>query len=453
MYKDKKVMILGLARSGIASAKLLLRDNAKLILCDSKDNDTIRKNLQGLDIKDATVLLGVDPVKYLKDIDTLVISPGVPIDSDVVMLAKQNKIEVIGELELAYRYNECPILAVTGTNGKTTSVTLLGKMMENHGLIAHVAGNIGYPFSEAVYTEKPSDYIVCEVSSFQLESAVNFKPKVAAILNITEDHLNRHKTMQEYIRLKFSIFKNQDENDFAILNYDDKIIRENIPSIKSKLYFFSRKQQLKEGAYVRDDGLYVCINGKESYICNINKIKIPGPHNLENAMAMALAASLIGLKPQVIGHTLHSFSGVEHRIETFATINDIVFINDSKGTNPDSTSKAVSSMKKPTTIIMGGFDKKADFTKLCEEIIESKYIKNIVLLGQTSKQIDDTFIKLGYNNCIVASNMQDAVEKAVNVSAPGYNILLSPACASFDMYKGYEERGRDFKNIVNNLIK
>lgn len=453
MYKNKKVMVLGLARSGIAAARLLLLDGAKLILCDSKDTKAIRDTLNSLDLKDSIICMGQDFSKYIDEIDTLVISPGVPIDSEIVLTARQKGKEVIGELELASRYNKCPLLAVTGTNGKTTSVTLLGSMMENHGYIAHVAGNIGYPLSDAVINSKQSNYLIAEVSSFQLESIQNFKPKVAAILNITEDHLNRHKTMKEYIKLKFRIFENQDENDFAILNYDDQIIRDNIPNIKSKVYFFSRKKRLEEGAYIKGDGLYISIEGVETYICNINKIKIPGPHNLENAMAMALAARLVGLKPQVIGHTLHSFAGVEHRIEAFATINDIVFINDSKGTNTDSTSKAINSMYRPTTLIMGGYDKKSDFTNLCKEILESKYIKNLVLIGQTSKIINDTFVNLGYNKSIKAIDMQDAVNKAISVSSPGYNILLSPACASFDMYNDYEERGRDFKNIVNGLSK
>lgn len=452
MYKDKRVMILGLARSGISASKLLMKDGAKLLLCDSKDTPKIRENLSSLNMDNNSIILGDDPLKYIDNIDTLVISPGVPIDADIVLTAKNMGIEVIGELELAYRYNSNMLFAITGTNGKTTSVSLLGKMLENHGYIAWVAGNIGYPFSEAVYNQKTNDYMVCEVSSFQLESIAKFKPHIAVILNITEDHLNRHKTMKEYTRLKFRIFENQDANDYAILNYDDENIRKNTPSLKSKIYYFSRKHILTEGAYVKDNGLYVSIDGNENYICNINKIRIPGPHNLENAMAMSLVAVLAGLRPQVIGHTLHSFAGVEHRIETFATYNDIAFINDSKGTNPDSTSKAVSSMKRPTSIIMGGFDKKSDFTELCRQILNNYFIKNVILIGDTSKIINDTFIKLGYNECVLASSMQDAVQKAIAVSHLGYNVLLSPACASFDMYSDYEERGKDFKNIVNNII-
>lgn len=451
MFAGKKVLVLGLMRSGIAVSELLLKNGAELILCDQKDTDAIRENIKTFEGKKVSVHLNTDPLPFLEEADILLISPGVPIDAPIVRRAKELGIAVTGELEVAARLSQNVMLAVTGTNGKTTSVTLLGNILENHGKIAWVAGNVGYPLSAAVQRAAKNDVIVCEVSSFQLETTSTFHPAVAALLNITEDHLNRHKTMEEYIRLKFKIFERQTKFDVAVLNYDDPIIRKYKPELKSKVLWFSRAEEVKEGAFIRDEGLIVRYNGQEFYICNIHKIKIPGTHNLENAMAMACIAIAMHVKPQVIGHTLHRFLGVKHRIETIKVIDGVSYINDSKGTNPDSTSKAIHAMTGPTNLILGGYNKDGDFLPLCKEVKESKWIKNVVLIGETSKILNDIFLKLGYPNIVQANDMNDAVLKAKELAADGYNVLLSPACASFDMYESFEHRGDHFRDIVNNL--
>ncbi len=448
----KKILVLGLMRSGIAVSELLIQHGAKLILCDQKDSTELRLKLENFNNRVEAIHLGSDPSLYLYGVDMLVISPGVPIDSNIVKQANKKNIRVLGELEVAAAFNKSMLLAVSGTNGKTTSVSLLGRILQNAGKISWVAGNVGYPMSLAVMNSKQDDIIVAEVSSFQLETISTFHPAIAALLNITEDHLNRHGTMDEYIRLKFRLFENQADKDIAVLNYDDAIIRENAKNIKSQILWFSRTQELDIGAFVDSENmLTVKWDGKIKQIININDINIPGPHNLENALAMAAIAVAMKIPSAVIRHTLITFEGVEHRIESVAIKNGIKYINDSKGTNVESTIKAVNTMKVPTTIILGGYDKKTDFKNLCITIKDSNTIKHAVLIGQTAKQIEKCLKEVGFNNIIHATTLEDAVAKAGEVSEDGYNVLLSPACASFDMFVDYEERGRIFKNIVNKI--
>lgn len=450
--KGKKILVLGLMRSGIAVSELLIQHGAKLILCDQKDTHELRAKIDNFKNRVEAIHLGTDPSLYLDEIDVLLISPGVPIDANIVTLAKTKNISVLGELEVASTFNKAILLAVSGTNGKTTSVSLLGRIFQNAGKISWVAGNVGYPLSLAVMNSQEDDIIVAEVSSFQLETINTFHPTVAALLNITEDHLNRHGTMEEYIRLKFRLFENQTNNDIAVLNFDDDIIRENAHKIKSRIFWFSRTKKLDEGAFVdADNMLTIKWNGKEKQIINISEINIPGPHNLENALAMVAISTAMNVPSAVIRHTLITFEGVEHRMEAVAIKNGIKYINDSKGTNVESTIKAVNSMTSPTTIILGGYDKKTDFKNLCITINNSKMIENAVLIGQTANQIKECLLTLGFNRIIHAKSMEDAVIKAGEVSKEGYNILLSPACASFDMFIDYEERGRVFKSIVNKL--
>lgn len=448
---NKKILILGLMRSGIAVAELLLIKGAKLILCDQKDNEKIRENIAHLSGENVIVKLATDPITLLNDVDILLISPGVPIDSPVVLEAKKIGVEVTGEFEVAASFCNNTMLAITGTNGKTTSVSLLGRILENAGKVTWVAGNIGFPLSTAVLNAKQNDIIVNEVSSFQMETAKTFHPAIAAILNISEDHLNRHKTMEEYINQKFKIFQNQTSRDIAVLNYDDEVLREKSKELKSEILWFSRTQELEKGAFVKDDEIYVNFREKLYRVCNVNEIVIPGPHNLENSLAMCAIAIAMNVPTAVIRHTLMTFEGVEHRIETVAVKNGITYINDSKGTNSDSTIKAVHSMKKPTVIILGGYDKHSDFTELCTLINNSLYIKHAVLIGQTAKQFEELFKQIGFNNFTHSDSLESAVLTAQQLCEAGDNVLLSPACASFDMFDDYEHRGKVFKQIVNKL--
>lgn len=447
----KRILLVGMARSGIAAAELLKKHGATPVLNDRKKESDFGTDLDGLKAIGCEFRLGEDPVALLDRVDGLVISPGVPITAPVVLAAKEKNIPMVGELELAASLLRSPYVAISGTNGKTTTTTLVGKIFENAGRITHVAGNIGYPVSAVALNDRAEDMTVIEVSSFQLESVQTFHPRVAALLNITEDHLNRHGTMDEYIRLKKRIFENQTAGDFAVLNMDDPELVKMAPDLKAQVAFFSRTQPVENGAFVENGKIVWQWKGARRVICDVDQILIPGPHNLENALAAAAMTCALGVPAPVIRHTLMSFTGVEHRIEKVRVFQGVTYINDSKGTNVDSTIKAVQSMKAPTVILLGGYDKHTDFMPLCREMIASGQITHAVLLGETARQIREQLEEAGYTAITRAYSMQDAVDKARALAVTGGNVLLSPACASFDMFRDYEERGVVFKEIVNCL--
>ena len=449
---EKRILVVGMARSGIAAAELLHMHGATPLLNDRKKEEAFGKDLDSLRKPGCEFRLGEDPVALLKEADGLVISPGVPIDAPVVKAAKEMKMSLVGELELAFQNLTGDVLAISGTNGKTTTTTLMGKIFENAGRTTHVAGNIGYPLSAVAQTARKQDVTVIEVSSFQLESIETFHPHVAALLNITEDHLNRHGTMEEYIRLKARMFENQTEEDCAVLNMDDPTLVKMVPSIRAQVAFFSRTQPVENGAFVENGKIVWQWHGARRVICDVDQILIPGPHNLENALAATAMACFAGVPAPVIRHTLMNFTGVEHRIEKVRVLNGVTYINDSKGTNVDSTIKAVQSMKAPTVILLGGYDKHTDFMPLCREIVASPWISHAVVMGETSRQIREQLEEAGYTAITRAYSMEDAVTKARELSVSGGNVLLSPACASFDMFRDYEQRGDVFKQIVNALI-
>lgn len=449
--EKKRVLVVGMARSGIAAAELLLRHGAVPVLSDMKTEDAFGDQLSHLHGTACEFRLGEDSVSLLDETDILMISPGVPIDAPVVKAAREKSMPVIGELELAYSLLQGDVLALSGTNGKTTTTTLLGRIFENAGRITHVAGNIGYPLSSVAMTAKKDDVSVVEVSSFQLESIKTFHPHVAALLNITEDHLNRHGTMAQYIKLKQRIFENQTPEDFAVLNADDPVLEKMAEKLLSQVAFFSRTRQLKQGAFVKNGKIVWQWNGETVSVCDADQILIPGPHNLENALAATAMACAMGVPAPVIRHTLMSFTGVEHRIEKVRVFQGVTYINDSKGTNVDSTIKAVQSMKAPTVIILGGYDKHTDFMPLCKEIVASPNITHAVVMGQTAGQIRTQLAEAGYVSIVSASDMADAIDKSRALAVSGGNVLLSPACASFDMFKDFEQRGEVFKEIVNQL--
>ena len=449
--EKKRVLVVGMARSGIAAAELLLRHGAIPVLSDMKLEEAFGDQLDSLRNTACVFRLGEDSVKLLDEADILMISPGVPIDAPVVKAAKEKGIAVVGELELASSLLNGDMLAISGTNGKTTTTTLLGKIFENAGRITHVAGNIGYPLSAVALESRKEDMTVVEVSSFQLESIKTFHPHVAALLNITEDHLNRHGTMAQYIRLKQRIFENQTANDYAVLNMDDPTLVKMVPKIKSQVAFFSRTQPVENGAFVDNGKIVWQWQGARRAICDADQILIPGPHNLENALAATAMACALGVPAPVIRHTLQSFTGVEHRIEKVRVFEGVTYINDSKGTNVDSTIKAVQSMRAPTVLILGGYDKHTNFMPLCEEIVASGLISHVVVMGETSRQIRQQLEEAGYDRISQAYSMGDAIDKSRLLAVSGGNVLLSPACASFDMFKDFEQRGEIFKELVNQL--
>ncbi len=451
-WEHKNVMVVGMARSGVAAAQLLVKHGATPFLVDQKKREDLRISLDELDTLPVRWHLGEEPETLFDQVDAIVISPGVPIQTPFVVKAREKGLPVIAELELGYQLAEGTVVAISGTNGKTTTVSLLGEIFKNAGKLTFVAGNIGYPMCMAAMESRREDVIVAEVSSFQLESIDTFHPKVGALLNITEDHLNRHGTMQEYIRMKARLFENQNSQDVAVLNFDDPVLQEMAGQLTSRVAWFSRTQAVPLGAFV-ENGKIVCAWGGETRpVCDVDAVYIPGPHNLENALAATAVAVAMGVPAPVIRHSLRTFQGVEHRIERTRELNGVVYYNDSKGTNVDSTIKAVQTMKAPTVIMLGGYDKHTDFSPLAKEIVASPFMTHAVLLGQTAGQIEKALVDAGFGRITHATTLKDAIDKARAHAVSGGNVLFSPACASFDMFTDYEQRGRIFKEIVNALI-
>lgn len=450
-FSGKRVLVVGMARSGIAVAELLCREGAVVIVNDMKPRDAFGDQLDVLRGLPITWRLGEDGLALLDGCDCLVISPGVPIDAPIVCRAQELGIPVLGEMEMASRCLSGALVAVTGTNGKTTTVTLIGLMFEQAGKRTHVAGNIGYPLSSAALKSREGDMTVAEVSSFQLETTGSFHPLTAAVLNITEDHLNRHGTMERYTALKKHIFDMQTALDRAVLNADDAACRDMAKGLRASILWFSRTGEVENGAFVRENQIVFRQNGEERTICGVDEVRIPGPHNLENALAAVCVAISRGVPPPVVRHALKTFSGVEHRIEFTRELDGVRYINDSKGTNTDSTIKAVQTMRAPTVIILGGYDKHVSFAPLAKEIAASPFIAHCVLMGATASQIETALREAGYDRITRADSMKDAVDKSRTLAVAGGNVLLSPACASFDMFSDYEARGRIFKQIVSEL--
>ncbi len=450
-WQHKRVLIIGMARSGIAAAQLLCRYGAIPLLNDRKTAEELGEGMTALRALPCEWHLGEAPEALLEQSDVLLISPGIAIDAPIVRLAKEKGIMVTGELETAALLAEGTLVALTGTNGKTTTVSLLGEIYRAAGRIAYVAGNIGYPLSAAAMQSRKEDVLVAEVSSFQLETTRDFHPSVAAVLNVTEDHLNRHYTLENYAAVKRHIFDAQTARDTAVLNFDDPACRAMAEGLKARVAWFSRTQEVPQGAYVSGGKVTVRWEGKEQPICAAEEIYIPGPHNLENALAAAMMAYASGVPAAVIRHALRTFKGVEHRIEFVRELDGVKWYNDSKGTNVDSTVKAVQTMRAPTVLILGGSDKHVSFDGLAREILHSGQIVSVVLCGATAPQIEKALREAGYTALYQAERYPEAVALCRRLAVPGGNVLLSPACASFDQFSDYEQRGRVFKELVNAL--
>lgn len=450
-YDQKKVLVVGMARSGVAAAQLLRASGAVVTVNDSKPESELGDQLKPLDGLKLERHFGCGAMDLLEGQDCLVISPGIPDSAPFVRKAREMGIYVIGELELASQLSRGTLIAVSGTNGKTTTVSLLGEIFRNSGKMTHVVGNIGYPYALASLVSRNKDVIVCEVSSFQMETADTFHPHVALLTNITEDHLNRHGTMEVYTAMKMRMFQNQTPNDFAVFNADDPGLNGLPSQVRSRVLRFSRLKEVKEGAFVRDGKIFFRMGQTERKICGTDEVYIPGPHNLENALGAVCVAGAMEVPASVIRYSLKTFRGVEHRIETVRELDGVTYINDSKGTNVDSTIKAVQTMSQPTVIILGGYDKHTSFDPLSQEIVRSPMIRHAVLIGETAGLIQHSLEKAGFNHFSHAETLREAVENGRNLAARGWNVLLSPACASFDMFRDYEERGRVFKEIVNGL--
>lgn len=448
--KNKKVLLVGLAKTGVSTIKHLNRLGAKVVVNDIKDKDKLKDILDELsDLNNVEYILGYHP-ENVDDVDITVVSPGVPLDLPFILKLKSKNIEIIGEVELAYRLSQNPIfIGITGTNGKTTTTSLVGEIFKKASKDTYIVGNIGNPVIDTVGIANENSVLVTELSSFQLESIDKFKPHVSAILNFTEDHLNRHHTMKAYIEAKARIFENQDSKDFCILNYDDEDVRSLSDSVKAKKIFFSRKKSLEYGIYL-DEKKNIIINIDEKItLLNKDELSLPGDHNLENCMAAAAIAYVSNIDIDVIRKILKTFAGVEHRQEFVRNLNGIMFVNDSKATNPDSSIKAVQSYNRPIVLIAGGMDKQSSFDEFLDIAKENVYA--LVLLGETAQKIKECAQNKGFDNITIVKDMKEAVNASYQIAKDGDVVLLSPACASWDMYKSFEVRGIDFKDNVNNL--
>lgn len=449
--KDKTILIVGLAKTGVSTIKQLIKCGANIIVNDIKDEKSLSNIIDEIkDLNNLTFILGNHP-ESIDNIDLVVLSPGVPLDIPFIEKLRANNIEIIGEIELAYRLsNEALYVGITGTNGKTTTTSLTGEIFKSNKKDTFIVGNIGNPVIDTVDLATKNSFIITELSSFQLETIDSFRPNISAILNITEDHLNRHHTVENYINAKANIFKNQRSKDFCVLNYDDPAVRNLSDHILATKVFFSTKEELELGVYLDSNDDIVVNLDKKVVILNKNELSLPGEHNLQNAMAAIAISYLCNVDLNTLRNVLKTFGGVEHRQEIVKTVNGVTFINDSKATNPDSTIKALNSYSKPIILIAGGLDKSGDFNELLD--IAKDKVKGLVLLGETSSKLEELALSKGINNTYVVHNMQEAVQTSYKLATTEDIVLLSPACASWDMYKNFEARGNDFKYNVNTLV-
>lgn len=445
--KGKKVTIVGAKRSGVGAAKLIARLGGKPFVTDSASPKGINDYLEMLQSNKIKFETGGHSEKAF-DCDLMVVSPGVPSDAEVIKQAESKKIKIIGELELASAVCKGNIIAITGTNGKTTTTSLCGHLFNVCGKKIYVAGNIGFAFSEIAYDVKEDEFVALEVSSFQLDLTENFKPKVAMILNITPDHLNRYENkLENYIQSKLQVYKNQDANDFLILNKDNDTLMNSVKGHKSKPYYFSLKETLNNGTYNSEDDIFFNEESNLKFSCKVADINLIGEHNIANAMAVITAAKIFGLENQLIIKALRTFEGVEHRLEFVREIEGVKYINDSKATNVDSVWYALKGFSAQIFLILGGQDKGNDYNQIRSLVLE-KVIK-IYAVGSSADKVFNFFHK--DIKVEVKQTMEDVVHAANLEARPGDIVLLSPACASFDMYDNYEHRGRVFKEAVNKL--
>ena len=445
--KNKNVLVVGLARSGVSALRLLLKEGAKVTVTDTAGKDKLVdavSRLKGLSI---SYELGGHNLETFLNSDLIIISPGVPYKSEYLLKAREKGIPVISEIELAYNLLKPPIIGITGTNGKSTVTTLTGELIKAYKRNVFVGGNLGTALTDAVLSDKKWDAAVAEISSFQLETIRDFRPKTAVLLNITPDHLDRYDSMDEYVWAKARIFENQDKSDFAVLNADDAYTSDIIKNIKSDIILFSRLKSIDRGVYIKGGDIASNISGKDEIVIKTDELGIKGVHNIENAMASIAAAQLSGCPVEFMRPALKRFAGLEHRLELVKTINGVKYINDSKGTNVGAVVKSLEGFSEPVILIAGGLDKGGDFTPL-RGLVKEK-VKCLILIGKAKDKIADAVG--GLTDTIFASSLEDAVNIASHKADKGDVVLLSPACASFDMFKNYEERGRVFKEAVSRL--
>ena len=448
--KDKKVLVFGAGKSGIGAADLLGAVGALPVIYDGNqdlDKASVKARTKGG--YDLEIFAGELPETVLDSLDLVVLSPGVPTDLPVVKRFYEKKLPVWSEVELAYRTGKGEVLAITGTNGKTTTTALLGKIMGDACESVFVVGNIGTAYTSKSLEMKENSITVAEISSFQLETIDEFRPKVSAILNITEDHLNRHHTMEEYIRVKELITKNQGPEDVCVLNYEDEVLRKFGENIVPKVVYFSSLRRLDQGIYLDGDQIILKTEDKEIPIVKTGELKILGRHNHENVMAAAAMAYYAGVPVESIHKSVCEFTAVPHRIEYVTEKNGVAYYNDSKGTNPDAAIKGIQAMNRPTLLIGGGYDKESSYDEWIRSF-DGK-VRYLVLIGQTKEKIKAAAEGLGFTDIILCEDLKEAVQVCADKAQPGDAVLLSPACASWGQFDNYEQRGDMFKEYVKAL--
>lgn len=447
--KGKKVLVFGSGISGIGAAELLGQVGALPIIYDGKADLDKEAVLHKINHKNVEIYAGELPGIVRESLDLVVLSPGVPTDLPLVKSFYDQGLPVWGEVELAYRTGKGRVLAITGTNGKTTTTALLGKIMSDAVESVFVVGNIGTPYTSKSLEMKEDSVTVAEISSFQLETIEAFAPKVSAILNITEDHLNRHHTMEEYIRVKELIVKNQKPEDVCVLNYEDPVLREFGKNIVPKTVYFSSEQALDQGIFLDGDKIILRTEQEEILLVKTGDLKLLGRHNYENVMAASAMAYYAGVPVDSIRKSICEFTAVEHRIEYVTEKNGVAYYNDSKGTNPDAAIKGIQAMNRPTWLIGGGYDKGSSYDEWLNSF-DGK-VRSLVLIGQTKETIRDAAERLGVCPCILCEDLEEAVKVCAENASPGEAVLLSPACASWGQFDNYEQRGDKFKEYVRNL--
>jgi len=447
--RNKRILVIGMARSGVAVARFCRDKGALVTAYDGKTPEQLGEVAQELLELGVEPYLGKEPEIAPGSFDLTVVSPGVPLTIPTIQKIREAGIPLIGEIELAYGFARAPIVAVTGTNGKTTTTTLIGEIFRDSGRETCVAGNIGLPFIMEVEKYSSQAVLVLEVSSFQLETVDKFKTKVGVLLNITPDHLDRHGTMENYALAKANVFANQGPNDFTVLNYDDPAVTVMAAKTGGRVIFFSRKHKLEEGVCVEDGQIVIKWDDRVISVCSTEEVGIVGNHNLENALAAVAAGWAMGVGADSLARTLKGFRGVAHRMEPVVEINGVKFINDSKGTNPDAAIKALDAYRQPIVLIAGGKNKGLDFTEFALKV--KAKVRVLVTVGQAAGDIEEAVARQGFTNYQRADSFEEAVRMAARQAQPGEIVLLSPACTSWDMFNNFEERGDLFKQVVNSL--
>ena len=448
----KKVLVFGAGISGIGAADLLCQVQAVPVIYDGNEKLTEEEVLAKLqNPSGASAVLGELPDSLLDQVELAVLSPGVPTDLEEVKRIRAKGIPVWGEVELAWQMGKGKVMAITGTNGKTTTTALTGQIMKDYFPDVYIVGNIGTPYTSCALKMTQDTVTVAEISSFQLETIQEFAPRVSAILNITEDHLNRHHTMEEYIRVKELITCNQGKEDVCVLNYEDPVLRQFGEEQKERIgiTYFSSLRELPQGIFLRGSQIILRENGKETAVTDTGSLKILGRHNHENVMAAIAIARAAGVPVERIKKTVENFRAVPHRIEYVTEKNGVVYYNDSKGTNPDAAIKGIQAMDRPTLLIGGGYDKQSEYTEWINSF-DGK-VRCLVLIGQTREKIQEAAKACGFTDTILADSLEEAVKICAAKAKPGDAVLLSPACASWGQFDNYEQRGDKFKEYVNRL--